>query len=340
MADDRDNLQIIQDALRQYGGPQKPHSSWLNVRCPFHDDVDPSCGIFVELGGSRSLGSYNCLGCGARGPWNEFAEKTGLPKIQEWKNNSVGYVTQIVTEDLESELLGDTGITFEEVKKRMGCEEAQRWPADLDWRGVAGQLVRDVGGHIINDVYNDSVAVLFPIKIAGKVRGGVKAIYEKQDGQKGKLGYVTMRGDWVRSYGLFPYVYTKNMLRRTGYKFVVLVEGPRDALRLLKNGIPALALLGANTSNKTKAMFILALGLTHVYAMPDNDQGGEATWATIRRIIDRTKVSLKRIKIPESPDGQKYDPGNMPFRYLRKLGLILEEAHGFDRSRIVETGSK
>lgn len=336
MADDRENLEIILDGVRQFGGPQKDATGWKMVRCPFHGDTDPSLGINLLVGGKYKLGFWNCLGCGRKGEWNDFAAQAGLPTIKAWENADGSVAENLVTRDVEDELLGDAGLTFKVLLTRMGCLEAQRWPVDTPWRGFEGQLVHDVGGHIIEDTYNDSVAVLFPIKISGKVRGGVKAVFEKADGQKGKLGYITMRGEWIKSYGLFPYVYTRKLLRETGYKFLVLVEGPRDALRLLRNGIPALALLGARTTNKTKAMFILSLGVTTIYAMPDGDAGGDTTWATIKSVIDKTKVDLHRIRIPESPSGRKYDPGNMPIKYLRRLGSLLQEAQGFNVESIVE----
>lgn len=336
MADDRENFDIIKDALQQYGGMQKIAGSWHMVRCPFHDDVDPSCGVFIEIEGKRDLGSINCLGCGAHGSWNEFAAKAGLPTIKEWANNANGVVGQVITADIENDLLGDSGLTFKEVLNRMNCKEAQRWPPSLEWRGFSGQLIHDVGGHIIADNYNDSIAVLFPIKIAGKVRGGVKAIFEKKDGEKNKLGYLTMRGEWIKSYGLFPYVYVKNLLRRTRYNFLVIVEGPRDALRLVANGIPALALLGARTTGRVKIMFLMSLGIRTIYVMPDSDNGGNVTWESVKAVIDRTKVDLKRIRIPEGKDGRKRDPGNMPARYIHKLADLLEEHHGFDPSTLIE----
>ena len=337
MADDRENLDIILDGIRQYGGHQKDASGWKMVCCPFHGDNDPSLGINLLIGGKYKLGFFNCLGCGVKGEWNKFAEKAELPKIKAWADDTNGSVSDmLVTRDTDQELLGSAGLTLKDVLRKMNCPEAQRWPIELDWRGYEGQLVHDVGGHIILDEYNDSVAVLFPIKIAGKVRGGVKAIFEKEEGQKGKVGYFTMRGEWVKSYGLFPYIHVKNMLRRTGYRFLVLVEGPRDALRLIRNGIPALALLGARNANKKKAMFILALGVTHLYAMPDSDAGGDVTWQTIKSVMDYTKVTLKRIRIPDSPSGTKYDPGNMPSKYIRKLGRLLHEEHDFDLSSMLE----
>ncbi len=337
MADTRENFEIIQDALRQYGGPQKMANSWHMVKCPFHDDVDPSCGVYVEIGGKRDLGSYNCLGCGAHGQWNEFADRAGLPTVQEWKNDADGYIQgHLTSKETEDELLGEAGLTFNEVKRRMNCEEAQRWPIEMDWRGYGGQLIHDVGGHIIDDPYNESIGVLFPIKIAGKVRGGVKAIYEKKDGEKQKVGYITMRGEWIKTYGLFPYMYTQRLIKRNGYRFVVLVEGPRDALRLVHNGIPALALLGARTMSRSKMMFIMALGIDTIYVMPDSDSGGRTTWESVKHVVDRTKVTLKRIQIPASKTGRKRDPGNMPARFVHRLANLLHELHGFDPRNVAE----
>lgn len=326
-----DNRDIIIEALQRYGGPQKQASGWKMVRCPFHGDTDPSLGVYTALDGVRKLGFFNCFGCGAKGYWNTFAQKTGLPEINDWEKPSA--INSVSPED-EQQLLGNVGLTFKEVLKRMSCEEAQRWPQNLDWRGYSGKLLYDLGAHIVNDAYNESVAVLFPIKIAGKVRGGIKAIFEKT--KKSQLGYLTMSGEWSKKYGLFPYLMTKKLIETRGYDFVILVEGPRDALRLVQNGIPALAILGAKSFSKTKALFITALGTSTVYVMPDGDEGGKLMWDRVRQFITSGDTTLKRISLPIKDKAHKLDPDNMPLIYLKRLVSLLVKRHNFDKSSVIE----
>lgn len=334
MAKDVDNLDVIRDGLARYGGRQKPAGDWRMIQCPFpdHNDSGPSCGVYMIRGGRAPLGFFNCLGCGKRGSWNKLAEVANLEQIKEWDNGEK-YVSDVVSSDDEHRMLGDDSLTVRRVLKIMRCEEAQPWPENIPWRGFKGEMLNLVGGMIINDYYNDSVAALFPIKIAGKVRGAVKAVYEKKT--KEQLGYITMSGEWVNSYGLFPFEFTKKMIDRFKYNFVILVEGPRDALRLLKLGIPAIAVLGANTIGKTKALYITSLGVDTYYVMPDNDRGGTALWNNLKEALSRKKCTAKRLKLPreKGPDGKviKMDPFSAPREIISNLKTLLHERHSWQK---------
>ena len=334
IADARDNFQIIQDELTRFGGRQKTTAESRYICCPFPEhggtDNTPSLGIFMQVDGKIPLGWIHCFGCGTKGPWNKLAEVAQLEKIKEWQKSS-GVSETLVTPDIEESLLGDTGLTFKGVLRKMKCEEAIRWPTRLEWRGFEGQLIHDVGGHIINDERNESVGVLFPVKINGKVRGAIKAIYER----KGKeLAYVNMRGDWSKKYGLFPYMYAHRIIRKRECPFVFIVEGPRDALRLCSLGIPAVAILGATSMSEVKAMLIVNLGVTHVYIMSDNDRGGDVMAKTVKQWLKKTEaVKIRRLKLPRKKDKDgkliKMDPGNAPKKIIRNIKDFLKEEHGY-----------
>lgn len=338
MADDLDNLEIIKTALQQLGGNQKTAGEWRMICCPFpdHQDKSPSCGVYMRRdGGRRSLGSFNCLGCGKHGDWNKLAEVAGLPTIKAW-NNKEKYASRLITEEADEKLLGSDSLTVKRVLKVMHCQEAQPWPVAIPWRGFTGELLNLVGGMIINDYYNDSVAALFPIKIANKVRGAVKAVYEKKT--KEQLGYVTMSGEWVNSYGLFPFEFTKRMIKKFGFNFVILVEGPRDALRLIKLGIPAIAVLGANTIGKQKALFITSLGVDTYYVMPDNDAAGTKLWKNLKGALASRKQSAKRLKLPREKDENgkviKMDPFSAPREIVSNLKTLLRDRHDWRKPDI------
>ena len=332
--DTRDNFQIVSDALIKHGGNQKQSGDTRFICCPFpthgHEEKTPSLGVYMKVDGKIPFGFSHCFGCGSKGSWNVVAGLIGAETIREWEK-STEVSESILTTELEEQLLGDSGTTFKNVLKIMRCEEAQRWPKHLEWRGFDGQLIYKVGGHIIDDDYNKSVGLLFPIKIAGKVRGGVKAVYEKKSKQ---LGYITMKGEgWVRNYGLFPYMYSEKLLRDGEYDFVVLVEGPRDALRLCSLGIPALAILGATSMSDVKARLVVDMDISTVYVISDNDDGGTVMWKNVQKYFKKTDAEVKRIKLPQEYDKNKklikMDPGNAPIAIVKKIVSLLGERHNF-----------
>lgn len=323
-----DNFTIIRDQLQRFGGRQKQAGEYRMVVCPFHVDGTPSCGVYLRKDHpTKTLGYFNCLGCGAHGNWNTFAEKTGLEQVKAWngKEKTVEYST---ARDEEA-LLGDSGITMSAVYKAMRCPEAQPWPTAMDWRGVNGNLIAAVGGKAINDERNDGIAVLFPVKIGRKIRGAVKAMFQKKTPTQ--LGYITMEGEWVKQFGLFPYSYAAKLIRRNDYKFVILVEGPRDALRLLAMGLPAISVLGANTIGKTKMLYITNLGVDQIYAMPDNDRGGSLLWKNIKRHLP----DARRLKLPRERDENnkliKMDPFSAPYSIMKAVKVLMTERHGWGR---------
>lgn len=264
----------------------------------------------------------NCLGCGKNGHWNRFAEVIGAETIPEWDTKEKN-VSDEILEGIEDKLLGEDEFTVKKILKIMQCEEAQPWPVEFDWRGFKGSLINKVGGLIIQDNYNEDVAVVFPVSIHKRIRGGVKAVMQKRDKQ---TSYITMRGEWINKYGLFPFDYTLHLIKKRKYNFVVLVEGPRDALRLLRNGIPAMAVLGANTIGKVKAMLIESMDV-QVYVITDNDSGGDKLWMNLKEKLG--KIKPKRLKLPKEKDAKgkliKMDPFNAPKYVLDNIKDYLRQ---------------
>lgn len=335
VADARDNFAIIVDALQRLGGPQKSTSTSRMICCPLPEhggtDNTPSLGIHMLLDDKIPLGFYHCFGCSGRGPWNKLAEITGMDKIQEWQRT--GSVSEtLLTPAIEDALLGESGLTFNSVKKKMRCEEARRWPIAMNWRGFNGQLINAVGGHIVNDERKGTVGVLFPVKINGRVRGGIKAVLEREGKER---AYDNMRGTWTKDYGLFPYMYAAKILRAQKLEFVFLVEGPRDALRLVSLGIPALAILGATSMSDVKALLVANLGVSHVYVISDNDNGGDVMWSTVKKVLRKSDtLKVSRMSLPKKYDESgnliKMDPGSMPKRIVRSILSALKEKHDFE----------
>ena len=199
----------------------------------------------------------NCFGCDESGTWNKLAEKCGFPKFKEW-NTSYKVQSQKIEIDLEQ--------TLPQMLNSMKSGY-NPWPSNRKWRGFSGQLINKVGGILVDDIRTKGVSVFFPVYIGEHLRGGVKAAMKKD---KFNLSYVTTKGNWVKKYGLFLF----EPVRALNKNYVIIVEGPRDALRLYEQGLPAIAILGSQNFGAQKALLVSSLYPDFVLCMPDNDKAG------------------------------------------------------------------
>jgi hypothetical protein len=263
-----DNRNIIVDEIQAYAGHNyKLINGWYHLICPNpeHNDSRPSCCVYVGFSDNWRLGQFHCWSCSIRGSWNEFADLAGLKHIQEWKSkysdNSDSYLDPSIT----ASLLGSPMLHPTEIFRLLGCPEAQPWPDGINWRNFSYKVMQRSGAYIAADHYNNDIQAIFLVKYAGLYRGGVKALNKTLTSKS--PSYINLSGQWLTQHGLLFYSIARKLIQRHDYDFVLLVEGPRDALRLLCNGIPAVANLGALTMSKAKALMLSNLGISKVYVI-------------------------------------------------------------------------
>lgn len=320
---DYDALTIIQSEIEKIPGYKKATSTGFFVCCPFHDERTPSCHITTSTEGDVPLGIFHCFGCGEKGGWNKMANKVGLEEIENWKFFDSGVKSPISKND-ELRLLGATN-TSTHINTLIHSKESIPWPEEIEWRGYDGKILKAAGAVYYNDIRSDELMIGLPVTVNGKAVGAIKAFMEKKEK---RMSYLTTEGAWVKSKGLFPYDLCKKLCKKRGLTFVVLVEGPRDALRLLKMGIPALACLGTN--NITAKKLILAMSITEninkVWVMSDNDRAGTKMWLNIKD-LSTGLVDTERLLLPRDKDknGQliKVDPDSCPSAYMNKVKRYL-----------------
>jgi DNA primase len=195
---------------------------------------------------------------------------------------------------------------------------------------ISGKLMSRIGALYINDERMDELMIALPVSVNGRIRGAIRAVIQKTS--RTRASYLTSKGKWVKKYGLFPFDYVKDrMIKKYDLRYVVLVEGPRDALRLIKNGIPALAVLGVQ--NLTKEKIVLAMSMFKsieiIYYMPDRDKGGILMGRTVKELTNGL-VPVQKIDLPIiEVDGevQKVDPDNCPGWYIKRVVSYLKEKH-------------
>lgn len=317
-----DAFSIVLEELEKVEGYKKRTNNGIVICCPFHDEKTPSCGINTSMDSKVPVGTWNCLGCGESGPWNKLAAKMDLRQIKDWqhfKGTSAGTLSRANKrkKDFENTNNHTKERLFEEVGNAV-----VPWPKEKEWRDYPGSMISRVEGYMYDDMGRDELMLVLPVYINGRYRGGVKALWEKP--AKGP-SYVNTNGDWILNYGLLGYDFIRKH-DLFGCPAVVLVEGPRDWLRLVLNKIPACAILGSKMFSQKKLMLLMGLGIKKIYTLADNDSSGSG----MVRIIEehcKGQIDFEELKLPRKKDSDgkliKCDPDSADQAIIDKVKKIV-----------------
>ncbi len=279
---------VTQELRRRFSYIQpKSGSVWIRCPLPSHGKADhtPSLKFNLNPDAPVALGFCYCFGCGAKMPWNAFAEKYDLQRLKQT--------------DMERTYASGVGSRIRKLYSRSN-EEAQtiegvveaNWgvkalhDVNLDWRGIPEKLLRKVGAKIgieqvrTQDGPSDEMFIYLPVNVNGRTVGVVKARMEKVPRM---TSYFNSEGTWANKHGLFLFDYVKSILPKWGLKTVILSEGPRDGLNGLAHKLPVVSILGVKQWTEAKRNLILSLGVDSVILAFDGDvHGVKAT----KRIFD------------------------------------------------------
>ena len=310
-------LQHVLSEINLYTGTKKagPNDSTF-VLCPFHSERTPSLRIFHSTN-SRSPGYGRCYGCGVKSPWDELSVKLGLKPYRHFKP----------TQQFARPVVKPKELVYDDQNF-----EFKKLPPGKFWRDISTDLLIDVGCKKISQ-YGEPF-IFMPVIIRGEERGYIRARLRKK---KDKPSYLNKPGKWSETQGLFPYDYAVNMMREKDYNSLVLVEGPRDALRLLSLGIPAIAILGTQSWSKRKSNLIELSGAENVILCFDGDDAGLLAERKILPLLENlAMVHVFDLRKRDSPywnfrkesepskaakaaKVELWDPCNMPLKKAKQL---------------------
>jgi hypothetical protein len=321
---EQDALTIIINALNTLR-ETRTVSECVFILCPHHRDNDPSCGVNISTTNKVPLGYWHCLGCGEKGPWNDLAKVLNLPQIANWRLAERRQISAEVIATLEKlEILKPVSSkdAISSIAIKLDIRSYAPWPVMEEWRGFSGGMLRQYGTLMAVDSRADGdVNAILPVYVHGQLRGAVKALRSRPT--KG-TAYITNKGAWVKEYGLYPYDSVVKMCRALEpVPAVFLVEGPRDCLRFLANGYPALAVLGASAFGLRKSQLLTMLNTRRLVVVPDNDSGGEAFKKRVLLGFDEflqsseLPVDLMFIDLPKTE--KKLDPYNISEKLFKKI---------------------
>jgi hypothetical protein len=252
--------------------------------CPFHfarnGRAERTGSMKVNIDPrSKHCGKIWCFGCKAKGPWNRLAEKLNLKQIdgELYEEKVQGVVTDEITERLFS---------FDNEEMKLSLSDSVPWPVDMEWRTIPGKLVNRVGGLMRADRRGEPYLYL-PAYVYGEVPGGIRCSVVRTKDQK---PYINDKGIWSKS-ALFPYDY----VRARNPTNVFLVEGPRDALNMIRHGLPALSCIGSYwTEDKTD--LVLGLNPKRIITAFDPDAAGDTATEGAREFFAPHGYKLLRLE--------------------------------------------
>lgn len=299
--------------------PKMVTANSTKVCCPFHNDDTPSLRIWHRSGKAQ------CYGCGWKGEYDDVALARGL---EPYKRDPMRPITAAVVRRAEEEKPDN----FD--RALLDDYKIRPLPLGKTWRKVPTYLLSDVGCKLMTHKDYGTRFILMPVYINGELRGFSRARMKKEEG---KPSYISAGGQWIHSAGLWPFDYAIKLMRRIGSSTIVVVEGQRDALRLLANGIPAVCFFGTNGWTDQKAQLLEAFGVSTVVIMPDGDQAGidclDDIVDSVNKFLTAKPVRLWNIKGNPWPkykaaktDKERaeikktlWDPGSMPQRIVDQV---------------------
>lgn len=313
-------LAHVLSELGRYTGQIRRTDSCSYILCPFHSERTPS-GRIIHSNTSRSPGYFKCYGCGKTASWDEVAPLIGL-KPTKWVKPTEQFAFKALRKTTEAE---------KEPRELVISD----LPNHKKWRTIPTSFLIEVGCKKCRFFYPErdihgQVFVYMPVLVRGELRGFSRARLKKDPELP---SYVNSPGNWTRDYGLFPYDYVAHLKPR----YVVLVEGQRDALRLLLEGVPALAIMGTQSWSTRKSQLVEMLGVQFVVLLMDGDDAGEAAVELIepqlRKLVNTKTFSLTGKDSPYWPFRNKkhpskaakaagvelWDPQNLPKAKVREL---------------------
>lgn len=319
------------------------------IVCPYHADSNPSGNVNLDAEEKNApLGWFRCWSCKESVPWSKLAETLGLRLYNNDKKKSGDYVNPsrykegLLSQD-DDEDDDESSEAFRQELDSLQFFDFQQ----EEWREVPTTLLKKVGCKFAYKDYNDSFYIWMPVLIQGELRGYVKAELEKPEpivkvGKDGEAylekmpSYVNAKGKWSKEYGLLFYDYAVRLMKRKGLTTIVLCEGPRDALRMLRYGIPAMSVLGAGNWNEQKRFQLEKTGADNLIIFMDGDDAGKAAtkaiYKDVRKHFSTRYMSLWKHSKPVlnkrgkpsfdekgNPKLIEYDPGNCPMKFLSQV---------------------
>jgi 5S rRNA maturation endonuclease (ribonuclease M5) len=241
-----------------------------------------------------------------KGRWSDIADRFGLTEMHSGVSEKAT-ARDIFTKNDRVNLLGED-------ESQILPEDLAPWPEDMAWRNIKGNIVKKSGGFIYYDEAYRESRLLLKVLVNGKMAGFIRANIVPKE----RRNYFNSKGkSWAKNRGLFPYDLVKRRVSKRSIRIVYLVEGPRDSLNLVQNGLLGLAILGTKWT-EGKHNLLKKLNPDMVVLMYDNDDAGKkAAKNTIE--LSGNNFVIRRFRFTNNQDGTKFDASDLSKEQCRRI---------------------
>lgn len=279
------------------------------ITCPFHKDGQenkPSCFVYNRTDNPKvTFGTYNCFTCDEKGALYVLISKVLNCSYEEGKqwlieNFSTKY------EDRRPYL--DAFELEEKTKEYLDESILEQYSYFHPYqfkRGLSEEVVRKfrIG-------YNEKTdSITMPV---WDDRGNLVGITERS--VIGKRFFIPKDMDKP--------VYLLNYIKQEGITTVAVCEGQIDALVSWSRGLPAVALLGAGTTDK-QIDLLNTSGIRHFILMYDNDLAGQHGALRLKNGLSKDKM-ITEIIMPQGKDVASCTDEEF-FTLLQNAGINLKK---------------
>jgi len=296
------------------------------ICCIFHNEKTPSLSI------KKDATMYNCYGCGASGSYKKlralllpelYSLDTGLSRVMQESVKLSGALTLFdnAQEDAEK-ALGRVGKLNKINTFENNIDIMVPWTED--WRGLPGSFLESYGAKrwiskeldYLEEQWLEVPRIYFPFK------------HRKNNLTVGYAARLLDDETFANQpkYRNSSLIATKEILYLISaiqpFSPIVIVEGAVDALKLMYNGIPAIAALGTNQWSDVKTRLVISKRPSAVICMGDGDKAGRGFNNQMYEIFKY--VMEDKFYVIELPDG--LDPGGFNMEWLHFVYNKVNEA--------------
>ena len=329
----RKSVNIV-DVVSSYIPLTKKGKNYFGV-CPFHDDHSPSMSV------AEDKQIYKCFSCGASGNIFTFIENyenisfleavkkcadiSGIEfnylKKQEKNHNQELYdiykfASKLYQNNLHSkegkearEYLKNRQITDDIIKEfdiGLSLNQANILTTALlkkyDEKILIKSGLVNEGDYNLYDIYRNRI--MFPLyDLSGNIVGYNGRIYNSNNKNDSK--YINSKESPIFKKGELLFNYHRAKVEARDYKFVIVVEGQIDAIRLYQAGYRNVVASLGTAITKEHAMLLRKLSNDIILCFDGDSAGEKATNAAIEQ-LSHLAIEPKIVRLEESLDPDEY----------------------------------
>lgn len=352
----RQKIDIV-DLISEYIPLVQKGKNYFGV-CPFHNDTNPSMSV------SREKQIYKCFSCGASGnafnfimDYDHIEFKEAIKVLGEKAGVEVSGISvapKVTKYDKYYEMYD---LAHKYYQNNINSKAGQKAKQYLETRHIDEELIKEFGIGLALDNMNALTTILlnkdysikeleqlglssnnhdayinrimFPLHdISGKIVGFSGRIYDDSNLNK----YLNTKETIIFKKGecLYNYHIAREYARKL--KFVIIVEGFMDAIRLSQIGYKnVIALMG--TAMTSEQMQLVKKLSTNVYLSLDGDNPGQNATLTIGEELTKLGLDVKVIAMPT--EKKEHDPDEFIIKYGKDKYIgLLESALNYSDFKI------